>query len=277
MNSVNELKSDPISAGSVGNVPDNLPPKAKAIIESLQHQGDTPASCHQSFSMVNVSALSSQWESFKAELQDIYEKTRHINWGKNAGEEMICKHFTDNLFLCFSIQLTHFFTDYIPQLAKADPSSYGIAVCSVTGDRHSIGDAKTDFCLQSVSKPLTYCIALDLLGEHEVHQVKLTPDRLSLTHQQHVGREPSGRGFNAYKLNKSGLPFNPSNCPGLKYSHVTLSVINSGAISTTALILPNLNTSDRFEYISEILQKAAARKCGFDNATYQVHLRRLNF
>jgi hypothetical protein len=47
---------------------------------------------------------------------------------------------------------------------------------------------------------------------------------------QYVGREPSGRGFNAYKLNHTKLPFNP--------------LVNSGAIATTALISPKATLAD---------------------------------
>jgi glutaminase len=111
---------------------------------------------------------------------------------------------------------------------------------------------KIDFCAQSCSKPITYCYALEKLGEETVHQ--------------HVGREPSGRGFNAYKLNESKLPFNP--------------LVNSGAISVCSLV----GTKDplshvfffhilhfqRFDTINQIWKRLAGGfKVGFDNATYQ--------
>src|SRR5215813_13966312 len=82
--------------------------------------------------------------------------------------------------------------DYIPQLKRVDPELLAIAVCTVDGQRFSVGDAATAFCLQSVSKTVSYCLALDEHGTEAVHR--------------HVGREPSGRSFNELALNPKGLP-----------------------------------------------------------------------
>ena len=48
---------------------------------------------------------------------------------------------------------------YIPQLKRVDPEQLAIAVCTVDGQRFSVGDAATAFCLQSVSKTVSYCLA----------------------------------------------------------------------------------------------------------------------
>ncbi len=84
---------------------------------------------------------------------------------------------------------------YIPQLARVDPDQLAIAVCTVDGQRFAIGRAATAFCLQSVSKTVSYCLALDEYGTDGVHR--------------HVGREPSGQSFNELALNPKGLPHNP--------------------------------------------------------------------
>lgn len=55
--------------------------------------------------------------------------------------------------------------DYIPQLGRVDPDLFGLAVCTIDGQRLTEGDAFTPFCIQSVSKPLNYCSALEELGE----------------------------------------------------------------------------------------------------------------
>jgi glutaminase len=50
---------------------------------------------------------------------------------------------------------------YIPQLAGVNPEQLAIAVCTVDGQRFAVGDAAAMFCLQSVSKTVAYCLALD--------------------------------------------------------------------------------------------------------------------
>ena len=53
---------------------------------------------------------------------------------------------------------------YIPQLAKADPSKWGLAVCSIDGQRMALGDSEEMFTIQSTSKPFTYALALNHMG-----------------------------------------------------------------------------------------------------------------
>ncbi len=67
--------------------------------------------------------------------------------------------------------------DYIPQLARVNPAQFALSFCSIDGQRFSIGDYKTNFCLQSSCKPINYCLALEKHGQDIVHS--------------HVGREPN--------------------------------------------------------------------------------------
>ena len=132
--------------------------------------------------------------------------------------------------------------DYIPQLAKVNPDLFAISVCNIKGEIINVGDFNIDFCLQSCSKPLSYCIAHELLGKDYVH------DR--------VGYEPSGQSFNAFVLNKKGLPHNP--------------MINSGAIMVSSLIARNQEPSDRFELVKEYYNKMCGNigNIGFDNSVF---------
>jgi glutaminase len=131
--------------------------------------------------------------------------------------------------------------DYIPQLKRVDPDQMAIAVCTVDGQRFSVGDAATAFCLQSVSKTVSYCLALDEHGTEAVHK--------------HVGREPSGQSFNELALNPNGLPHNP--------------MVNAGAIMTTSLIRPEEDIADRFDLVAATWQRlAGGRRPGFNNAVY---------
>ena len=113
--------------------------------------------------------------------------------------------------------------DYIPPLADVDPEGFGVALVTVDGQRLSMGDATTDFSIQSTCKPFNYCFALEELGEEKVHQ--------------HIGREPSGRGFNAYVLQADNRPHNP--------------MINAGAIMCASLIQRGLPTFKRFRHVAE--------------------------
>jgi glutaminase len=98
---------------------------------------------------------------------------------------------------------------YIPELATADPSHFGICLATVDGALYEVGDTRVPFTIQSISKPLTYGLALERLGWDAVHE--------------RVGLEPSGGAFNEVSLAPgTGVPVNP--------------MINAGAIACAALI-----------------------------------------
>jgi glutaminase len=129
---------------------------------------------------------------------------------------------------------------YIPQLARVEPDKFAVAICTVDGQRFSIGDCDDFFCVQSCSKPLSYLLALEEL-EGRVHEF--------------VGREPSGRSFNEIALNSRGLPHNP--------------MINAGAIMCCSLIKQGWQPADRFDYVLERWRAAAAgMRVGFNNSVY---------
>src|SRR5271165_5340743 len=130
---------------------------------------------------------------------------------------------------------------YIPQLKRVDPDQLAIAVCTVDGQRFSAGDAAAAFSLQSVSKMVAYCLALDEHGTEAVHA--------------HVGREPSGRSFNELALNSKGLPHNP--------------MVNAGGIMCCSLIRPEEDIADRFDLVADTWRRlAGGRRPGFNNAVY---------
>ena len=58
---------------------------------------------------------------------------------------------------------------YIPQLALVDPTKKAVAVCTIDGQRWAVGDYEDFFCIQSCSKPLTYCMALQARPPQHSH------------------------------------------------------------------------------------------------------------
>ncbi len=132
--------------------------------------------------------------------------------------------------------------DYIPQLAKVNPNLFGISVCTVDGKLINIGDTDFDFCLQSCSKPLVYSIVRELYGSEKVHS--------------HVGYEPSGQAFNAFVLNKTGLPHNP--------------MINAGAIMTSSLLKSEEEPAQRFDFFKKEVERMSGKigKISFDNSVF---------
>jgi glutaminase len=86
--------------------------------------------------------------------------------------------------------------DYIPALARIDPKKFGVAIVTVDGEVHTIGDAEEPFSIQSISKAFTLTLALGRIGEGL---------------WKRVGREPSGTPFNSIVQleNEHGIPRNP--------------------------------------------------------------------
>lgn len=122
------------------------------------------------------------WEEFCEDIQLIFETVGKNQAGQNA--------------------------DYIPILREADPGKWGLALCTVDGQKISLGDVDVYHSIQSVSKPITYAYALEIEGIENTHA--------------YVGVEPSGRPFNSLDLLPDHRPFNPC--------------VNAGAIMMAGLV-----------------------------------------
>ena len=82
---------------------------------------------------------------------------------------------------------------YIPELAKANPDHFGIAIATLGGFVYTVGECDVPFTIQSISKPFVYGLALEDNGFEEV--------------LRHVGVEPTGDAFNAISLDpRTGRP-----------------------------------------------------------------------
>jgi len=141
------------------------------------------------------------WSSFTLDMTYHFYKVENVMDGQNA--------------------------QYIPILRDADPNYWGLSICSTDGQRFSIGDAHTQFSIQSVSKPVTYSLCLATEGADAV--------------EEWVGCEPSGRPFNAQDLLPgSNKPFNAS--------------VNTGAIMTAGLFASNFPDLTWKEIVDKICE-----------------------
>ena len=68
--------------------------------------------------------------------------------------------------------------DYIPALAAASPSAFGVCVAGVHGRLFSVGDADQEFAIESVSKLFVFALVCHTLG-HEEAQRKLASTALA--------------------------------------------------------------------------------------------------
>lgn len=132
--------------------------------------------------------------------------------------------FTEELiipdFSTFKADLTYHFyqvsplkhgqtAQYIPVLRDAEPEYWGLSVCSVDGQRFSVGDTSVKHSLQSVSKPVTYAMGLSKEGHEYV--------------EEWIDVEPAGRPFNTQDLEPdTNRPFNAS--------------VNTGAIMAAGIL-----------------------------------------
>lgn len=131
--------------------------------------------------------------------------------------------------------------DYIPPLALADPSWFGIAVATTEGHCYEIGESRRAFTIQSISKPFTYGLALHDLGFEAV--------------DAKVGVEPTGDAFNSISLDPdSGRPLNP--------------MINAGAITSASLVAGD-SPPAREGRILDAYGRFAGRELAVDTDVYE--------
>ena len=101
--------------------------------------------------------------------------------------------------------------DYIPELAKADPSRLGIYVIGANGKENWAGDCRQPFTIQSVIKPILLLQALLDNGEELV--------------RSRVGMEATGKPFDAINASEQSLDS----------GHIN-PMVNMGAIVICSLI-----------------------------------------
>jgi glutaminase len=130
---------------------------------------------------------------------------------------------------------------YIPELAKVDANSFGIALATVDGQVYEVGTTRLGFTIQSISKPLVYGVALEDRGRERVLQA--------------IGVEPTGDAFNSISLEpQTGRPLNP--------------MINAGAIATSSLV-GGTTLQARLARVLDALSTYAGRELSVDEGVFE--------
>jgi len=130
--------------------------------------------------------------------------------------------------------------DYIPELTRADPEWFAICLATTDGRLYEVGDARQGFTIQSISKPLTYGLALEDHGQAAV--------------MRRIGVEPTGDAFNSISLAPdTGRPLNP--------------MINAGAIAAAALVAGH-SEEDKLARLLTVYGLYAGRALHVDERVY---------
>lgn len=131
--------------------------------------------------------------------------------------------------------------DYIPELSKANPDWFAICVATTDGRLYEVGDSRQGFTIQSISKPLTYGLALEDRGQTAV--------------LQRIGVEPTGDAFNSISLAPdTGRPLNP--------------MINAGAIAAASLVAGH-SEEDKLARLLAVYGLYAGRALTVDQRVYE--------
>lgn len=118
---------------------------------------------------------------------------------------------------------------YGPELAGEERNRFAICLATTDGEIYEVGDYQKQFALQSLSKVLTYGLALSDHGRDEV--------------LRHVGVEPSGDPFNSIVFDeRKKRPHNP--------------MVNAGALVTSDLVRGE-SSSEKIERLLEVFRKYA--------------------
>ncbi|HOT60577.1 MAG TPA: glutaminase A [Spirochaetia bacterium] len=116
---------------------------------------------------------------------------------------------------------------YIPELAKANPDDFGLAVFDATGTLYTCGFSSKFFTIQSISKAFALLYTLETFGHEAVFS--------------RVGKEPTGDPFNSIirlETSSQRKPFNP--------------FINAGAIVISSM-LPGTSPHEKIENLCDFL------------------------
>lgn len=134
--------------------------------------------------------------------------------------------------------------DYIPALAKVPPDLFGIAVVTVDGRIHTVGDADHPFAIESASKPFAASWVIERKGEQWVEDT--------------IGVNQTGLPFNSIIALESHAQTTPAMNP----------LVNAGAIAIVSWIEP-AEPDARWQTIQQLMNDYAGRALDIDLAVYR--------
>ena len=134
---------------------------------------------------------------------------------------------------------------YIPALAIADPTQFGMAVATVGGEHFTVGDAQTPFSLQSISKVFALTQAFGIAGNDLWNR---------------LGRENAGNAATALmQLElRSGEPGNP--------------LTNAGAIVSTDVVLTAHGNHTKERLLGFLQDRSGNDRIGFNEEIAQLEI-----
>lgn len=134
---------------------------------------------------------------------------------------------------------------YIPALATASPSHFGLCVAAAGGQLFEAGEAGQPFSIQSLSKPFLFALICQAIGEDEA--------------QEKLG------------VNSTGLPFNSVLAVERSSEGLSNPMVNAGAIAATSLA-PGDTAEAKWAFIQEGFSRFAGRSLEIDQAVYASEL-----
>ncbi|MFT4468681.1 glutaminase A [Arthrobacter sulfonylureivorans] len=127
------------------------------------------------------------------------------------------------------------------ELGVADPDLLGLSMTMADGYTYEAGDTRSEFSIQSISKPFTYGMALAAHGYQRV--------------REKIDVEPSGDAYNEISLEAdTGRPRN--------------ALINAGALAAASLVAGHYG-DDAFEQLRQMYSAAAGRDLTMNPTVYE--------
>jgi len=214
-----------------------LPPRPVRRVSLFGHQKVRQGAAHTSECEVTDRAVDRS--ELHAHPLTMARRTGRCQYDPTVPEQLV-QRYLDQLVTEYAPVDDGALADYIPELTEVDPTGFGLTLSAADGYLYESGDSRTEFTIQSISKPFTYALALDRVGQEAV--------------DAKIGVEPSGDAFNEISVDeRTKTPKNP--------------MINAGAIAAVSLI-PGASPDERFDKLREFYSACAGRPLELDENVY---------